>query len=593
MTIQDTVIRKYCSAAFALLSKEASLRSHMIEDGIISAIITFASSTSNRFIKSNCCAALCNIFCEPGSEAKAVREGVVQLLTRLASSYPENVENCLLAFLNLSCVSDKFFRIEELNESLFQFDETMLTEDKYKILLLSILCNLSALRSNQSKLVEDGCLRIVEWAWTSNNPEMRILGSDIIRNLTTEYRTRNKLVENNLVTMLHSMIIDPLEDVCLSAAKALYILSRDVSCRHKIMSGNEMKVLMTLSTRNFTNVDIGRTTIRVWRILSKDNNTKLKAINLGIVKAFLALLTTSKNDELIQQYMIETICILLSSVKDSNLSVQPAVVAVSTHNSISIIKELLSNGILTIIITLIQNFRSVITSECLAYSLYLLTNESIVLQDHDILKNGILPSLIKLCCSTISSDRAKCICSSSFVKLTIVSEIFDESKNSIQILVYLLKNEKNVLTRMNCSTALYNLSFSDDNCYKMLDAGVLLPVVELVAEDSSANSKCAAKCAAILSRLTIFEKYIYDIILENNYDVQILKVLLKLSIVDDIITQRQVVAALSNLTKDSQLRVKLLALNPIPYILSLTSKRGEYENHTYWNRLMLFFNKYR
>lgn len=626
--ISDSIVRKSCAIAFALLSKEQSLRSRMIEDNVISALISLSSS-HNYYIKTNCCKALCNIFCEPGSEPKGVREGAPQALIRIAAICPDSIDLCLKALVNLSCVTDKFVRIEELNEVLFYFNDAAILNDSQKLLLLSVLCNLSAVRNNQLRLVEDGCLRIVDWAWSSTNPQMRIRGSEIIRNLTTEYRSRGKLVENNLINILLAMANDILEEVKICAVKALYILSKDVSCRHKIVTSNGMEVLVMLSMATYQNIEIGRTTARVWRILCKDKNAASKAVNFGVVKAFLSLFSSSSDDQYIQQYIIESICMLMSS-QESN-----------------IIELLVNDNILSVIVQLIKTCKDTITSEWLAYSLYQLTSAyltNISTRDNNIIENGILPSLSELSCSPLSSENTKCISSGCYVNITLMKDV--DSSAAIPVIVYLLRNELNMITRMNCSTSLYNLSYDDDNCYKMLDAGVLMPIVEfvvnsdkeetseminklgrqsrpshtshgtLIQSDSAATSPHPAtvsfhrsslvplppeqdakdiktsnnssnstsklkdlirtkiKCAAILSRLTLFEKY-YHLFINNHHDVQLLHVLLKLSVVDDVPTQRRIVFSLANLTKNPFLRTKLLSLNPISYILSLASKRDE------------------
>jgi hypothetical protein len=617
----DPIVRRSCSIALSLLSKEQSLRPRMVDEGVILTLVSL-SSAHNYFLKMNCCQALCNLFCEPGSEPRAVRDGGSQALIRIAAICPDATDNALRALVNLSCVHEKFQRIEELNEVLFYFNDTAVLNDNQRLLLLSALCNLSAIRNNQLRLVEDGCLRIVEWAWSSVNPNMRIRGSEIIRNLTTEYRARGKMVENNLITMLLAMANDELEEVRVCAVKALYILSKDSSCRQKIVTGSGMDVLLMLSTSNYQNIEIGRTTARVWRILCKDPNAAPKAVNFGVVKAFVSLLTSSGDDQYIQQYIAESICLLLS------------------HSDTHVVDFILADSILTVIVILIRSYREVVTSEWLAYALYLITTAQVnsAACDGKNIESGILPSLIKLSCSLNSSEYTKCLCSGCFVNLTLLKDV--EAVKAIPILVYLLRNETNMITRMNCSTSLYNLSYNDDNCYQMLDAGVLMPIVEFVVKsdrdenllssrshnstghgaglsdgydngsgksrrgsvemltrapsmsgyllsslsNSSMDEENAStiknlirtkiKCAAILSRLTLFEKY-YHLFINNNHDLQLLHVLLKLSIVDDLSTQRRVVSALANLTKNPFLRVKLLSLNPMSYILSLASKRDE------------------
>ena len=81
----------------------------------------------------------------------------------------------------------------------------------------------------------------------------------------------------------------------------------------------------------------------------------------------------------------------------------------------------------------------------------------------------------------------------------------------------------------------------NNNCAIMLDAGALLHVVELTQVELSSTKM---KCAAILSRLSLHEKY-YSQFAQHD----VLRVLLNLCSVDHIMTQRRLVIAISNLSQ--------------------------------------------
>ena len=98
-----------------------------------------------------------------------------------------------------------------------------------------------------------------------------------------------------------------------------------------------------------------------------------------------------------------------------------------------------------------------------------------------------------------------------------------------------------IVTQRNCAVILYNLANDDDNCTSMLDAGALMHVVHLTQADLSATK---IKCAAILSRLSLHAKH-YDQFARHG----VLRVLLNLCNVDNILTQRKLVIAISNLSQ--------------------------------------------
>ena len=97
------------------------------------------------------------------------------------------------------------------------------------------------------------------------------------------------------------------------------------------------------------------------------------------------------------------------------------------------------------------------------------------------------------------------------------------------------------VTQRNCAVILYNLASNDDNCALMLEAGALIHIVHLTQAPLSATKM---KCAAILSRLSLHAKH-YDQFSKHD----VLRVLLELCNVDNIMTQRRLVIAISNLSQ--------------------------------------------
>ena len=113
-----------------------------------------------------------------------------------------------------------------------------------------------------------------------------------------------------------------------------------------------------------------------------------------------------------------------------------------------------------------------------------------------------------------------------------------------------------LVTQRNCAVILYNLASSNDNCALMLEAGALMHVVHLTQAPLSATKM---KCAAILSRLSLHAKH-YDQFSKHD----VLRVLLELCNVDNIMTQRRLVIAISNL---SQVNHFVTFLAYLPYFV--------------------------
>jgi hypothetical protein len=127
-----------------------------------------------------------------------VKDQVTFAIVHSLSSVPDIVNVCLKILLNLSCVPDKYNRIEDVTDSLMHINAYNLTNEQ-EILVASAMCNLSALKNFQLRLVEDGCIRFVEKCLKSQFNELRLLASKIVDNLATEGKTRIKLVDNGII----------------------------------------------------------------------------------------------------------------------------------------------------------------------------------------------------------------------------------------------------------------------------------------------------------------------------------------------------------------------------------------------------------
>ena len=96
-----------CASAFSSLSGEPSIRARMLDEGALAAIISLATNSNIREVKSDCARAICNLCCEKGYEFKMVKEGVPYIVTHIAQACPETFDICLKILLNISCIPGK------------------------------------------------------------------------------------------------------------------------------------------------------------------------------------------------------------------------------------------------------------------------------------------------------------------------------------------------------------------------------------------------------------------------------------------------------------------------------------------------------
>lgn len=308
----DDFIQRCCSCAFSFLATEKSGRLHLLEEGAMGAIVLLAtsSSISNQVVKNNCCRTLCNMCVEVGHEYKAIRDGILTAVMHVVASCPDMVDICLQILLNITSVQEKYGRIEEVTDLLLQLTPYLVT-DSHEISFLTILLNLSSLRNNQLRLVEDGCLKIVERELKSTILQLRSIAANIFGNLTTDSRSKNKLIEGNAIQTMLDMMRDEDEGIRIVAVKAFYNLAKDPQFRQKILHSDAVSVMIVMSRLHFIDMRFGRNVMKVLRLLCGEAIVVGKLIEEGVVLGLKHLL--SKNDVIIRQYCVASTCCLFQA----------------------------------------------------------------------------------------------------------------------------------------------------------------------------------------------------------------------------------------------------------------------------------------
>ena len=306
----DDFIQRCCSSALSNLATEKPGRQHLLDEGAVCVIVSLISSSSvlNQVVKNNCCRALCNLCVEVGHEYKVVRDGMLTALMHVAATCPDMVDICLQTLVNITTVVEKYARIEEVTDLLLQLSP-YLAKPSHEIAFLNILLNLSSLRNNQLKLVEDGCLKIVEKELRSSNLELRTIAANIFANFTTDNRTKSKLVEGNAIQTILDMMRDENEGMKIVAVKAFHNLAKDLLFRQKMMQSDSAAVIISMSRLSFIDVRYGRHVVKVLRLLCNEAIIVGKLIDEGVVYGLKCLI--SKNDDIITQYCVASICCLL------------------------------------------------------------------------------------------------------------------------------------------------------------------------------------------------------------------------------------------------------------------------------------------
>lgn len=124
-----------CAAAFNSLASDRPIRPALLAQGAVAAIVGL-SMCPLRKIKNDAARALCNLASSVGDEEEIVRQGAVGSLLAVSTSSVQLMEVVLMALLNLSCVDERYSRIDEVNDAVLHLSgfsmngrmETMLGE---------------------------------------------------------------------------------------------------------------------------------------------------------------------------------------------------------------------------------------------------------------------------------------------------------------------------------------------------------------------------------------------------------------------------------------------------------------------------------
>jgi hypothetical protein len=308
----DKLTQVRCASAFASLSTESSIRTRMLDEGALAALSSLATNSNIREIKADCAKAICNLCCVPGYEFKMVKESIPYTMLNIAAACPDTVDICLKALLNISCIPDKFARIEDVTEALLYFVSHHTLTYEQEVLLLSALCNLSALKNNQLRLVEDGCLHLVEKYYRSPYALLRSMASEMLKNFTAEARSRAKLLEIDIITVIINMSKDEIEAIRILAAKCLHFLSKDRNFRRRIVNSSAFSLILQSCRHVNSHTELGQIASKTLRVLCSDKELAEKLIDDGVGVALVTLMEAT--DSLIHQYCIESFCALFQYI---------------------------------------------------------------------------------------------------------------------------------------------------------------------------------------------------------------------------------------------------------------------------------------
>lgn len=147
-----------------------------------------------------------------------MQASAVPALLNMASASIHAMETILLTLCNLSCVEDMYSHIEDLNSAIVQLSNFSMS-GRMEQMLVGCLCNLSCLKNNQGRLVEEGAVRIVnrifraamagrQWGKPGRDQvlhETTLLCAKTLSNLSSCSRSRSKMTAQRVIIVLLDM----------------------------------------------------------------------------------------------------------------------------------------------------------------------------------------------------------------------------------------------------------------------------------------------------------------------------------------------------------------------------------------------------
>ncbi|GMI46689.1 hypothetical protein TrCOL_g1637 [Triparma columacea] len=471
----DSRIRLSCAAAFNSLAMEPSLRKAMLEQGAVQAIVGMHTAPI-YMIRNNCARALCNLSASDGSEEELVKQGAVPALLNLSQVSAQLMEVVMMALLNLSCVHGRYSKIDEVNDAVIHMGGSDLTA-RIEKLLISAIVNLTALKSNQARLVEENVLRILTRIQKNNPLEIQRMVATAFANLSSCSRSRGKMTDGpaRVVETLLNMVEEyDDEEIKRQCALTVSRLALDVSCREKILQQSAVKALVKMSLNMSANgrrvVETDRVCAAALNVLAADGESSEKLIHDGAVDALLALM--KNGDKEVRTECAHCLCVLFDYEKG--------------------IDEMIDKGAVQALIELAdpQDLR---TSRNCSMALYNLLGHE---EAGRLNGEGILSALVKL--SHSEDVVTKSTCAAALWELTELEG--SDPRELIPALIKMLNEADDSQIKGDCAAALYNLAHDESNCELMMKHNCLEPLLTLV--ESEHNFSTRVQCGAILSRLS-------------------------------------------------------------------------------------------
>ncbi|GMI12582.1 hypothetical protein TrLO_g12999 [Triparma laevis f. longispina] len=550
--MSDRQTQLSCASAFNSLASEPGIRKRMLVEGAVSAIVLLSASPLRK-IKNDCARALCNLSAHSGTEEELVRQNCVPALLSMATSSIQLMEVVLTSCLNLSCTKLRYARIDEVNDAVIHLSGFSMNV-KMERMLVGAICNLTALKNNQARLVEEGVVReLIRISKLAPIATQRLCATSFC-NLASCSRSRSKMTDQRVIPTLLDMVAGCQneegrqdEEIKRQCANTVSRLSMDVACREKVVAQGAVAAIVEMSLYNNPDdpksVETDRVCAAALNVLSADGDSSERLIKEGAIPALLALI--SREDKHVKTDCAHCLCVLFQF-----------------ENGID---EMIDKGAVSALVKLADPKEPSTSGNC-ALALYNLLSHEVASK---LSGEGILQALVNL--SHAEDLGTKTTCAAALWELTTLSN--SDPTKLIPALIKMLREEENSQIKGDCAAALYNLAQDMENCQIMMLNNCLEPLLSLVDSD---NFGTRVQCGAILSRLS-FNKANRKLMANEAF----IDALFKLAeceppseeaAADTLMTQQRIVNAMYNISSYPQSRPLLLSRGAASFLTNFQTR---------------------
>jgi hypothetical protein len=579
----------FCACALANLASEPTLHRRMLDEGVVSTLVGLTTApVATRDCKEDSIAALCRLSSQAGQEEALVTGGVLPVMLAQNTAGSHNVVRmCAVTLLNLSCMTKNFERNEYVLEAIktviefLKVHNAMREDHVTEALCMRALCNLSAHREYQGRVVEEGAVRVLTKLWKSEGHEIRYLCASVLASLTRNKATRRTMADQRAAQAL--IALADAERLAEETGAADDFVMSDQEKREALAAGGVGMAVDAEHAKQLARKTQLCCLVALCRLSACDEIREAIVRDHG-VRALVGMVTLAHPRA--EPLAAETLWNLSSSVQSRLLmlgqeGVIELVVRLSEHKNPrtqchcaltmanwlmveSAHESLLAHGAVAALINLCRgdDERARMFSAQALYNLSCSEESCLKLAEQ-----GASRALIVTLANAGSGAReTRKMCAAALGNLTKQEECqpggSDDASDAIPALIKLLGPAHAEFA----ITALFNLCSNERNCAAVVDAGGLGALRELAMNGSE---KIGSFVSSLLSRLSYFK------VRRNILDDGLVPAVMRLCEIPDLRTQNRCLAVLCNLANEGAMRERLVETGAVRTLVSMCASYDE------------------